>query len=531
MKDLKEYCNPFIETFQKHYYILWTISFGLGIYAGNRIAPIIKMPQYCYYAVVIFMFFFLSASFFFYLIKEETYRRMRIKIILFPLVLVPVIILFLTGLLQSYHCSSSKDAMQNTGTSDIPVTVCIMGRVTGHPKVLYGDTCFDLSVRQLQYIQSSEKEEITVEPRVLNVNVRLESFNQLNISRDDFIKIRGRIYSSGDRIIMKSRNSDVEIMKINRPYEIIWKLRQKVYSCIKMTFERYLGSSDAHLAEALVLGNRDRISDYLYDAFKESGTAHLIAISGMHISFLALIVYMFAGGRSGKPALAVLIIIILLLYNFLIGSKASVERAIIWAVSAVAAESWHRENAASRLLCISFIMLLVINPGFSDDAGFWLSFSAMSGIVFIYPVFRKISRLFKITKKITDNYFAGTLMAAISVQIACGPVILYYFGSLPLVSPLSNVCILMFFYPLIFILFLSAFLSIIWPPAAGFVLKCSPVLFDIVKKIAVFFSGPWAPSIENIVPSTARLFIYYLLLFSTALAAEALIDKRFDFYR
>jgi ComEC/Rec2-related protein len=531
MKNLKEHRNLFIEIFQKHYYILWTISFGSGIYAGNRIAHIIKMPQYFYYAAVIFMFSFLFASLCLYLKKEKIYRQVQVKIMFFPLILVPVIILFLTGFLQSYHQGSSQDAMQNIGASGMPVTVCARGRVTDHPSVLYGNTCFDMAVKQLQYIQSSTGERSTKGLQDFTVTVRLEGFNEMNILRDDFLEIRGRIYNSGDRIFIKSWNGDVNFLERSRPYEVLWQLRQNIYRCVKLTFERYLEYGDAHLAEALVLGNRNRISDYLYDTFKKSGTAHLIAISGMHISFLALIIYMFAGNRSKKTAVAVLIIIILLLYNFILGSKASVQRATIWAVSAVVAENWHRENTAPRILCISFIILLVINPGFSDDAGFWLSFSAMSGIVFIYPVFRKISGLFKITKKMADNYFAGTLMATISIHIACGPVMLYYFGSLPLISPLSNVFILPFFYPLIFMLFLSAFLSIIWPPAGGAVLRGTPVLFDIVTKVAEFFSGPWVPAIEKADLSTVRLFIYYLLLFSGALAAEFLIDKKFDFYR
>jgi ComEC/Rec2-related protein len=529
MKNLKEHRNPVIETVQKHYYILWTISFGSGIYAGKRIAFIIKMPQYFYYVAIIFMFAFLLVSLCCYL--KAASGRMQEKIIFFPLFLVPVIILFLAGFLQSCQQSGYQDAMQNTGTSGMPVTVYIKGRVADHPVALYGNTYFDMRIKELRYIQYSAPEDGRNGASNFTATVRLESFNEMGISRDDLLEARGRLYSSGDKIFIKSCSSNVNFLENESPHEILWQLRQKVYRCIKLTFDRYLDYGEAHLAEALILGNRNGISDYLYDAFKKSGTAHLIAISGMHISFLALIIYMVAGGRIGKPAAAALIIIILLLYNFILGSKASVQRATIWAICAVISEVWHRENAAPGILCMSFIIMLVINPGFSDDAGFWLSFSAMAGMVFVYPVLRKISGLFKMTKKAADNYFTRIVVATISIQMACGPLILYYFGSLPIISPISNVFILPFFYILISMLFLSAFLSIIWPPAGGVVLKSTPFLFDIVTGIAEFFSGSWSPSVKAGGISVLQMSGYYLLLFAGAIAAGALIDKKFDFYR
>jgi len=310
---------------------------------------------------------------------------------------------------------------------------------------------------------------------------------------------------------------------------MVFGFRQRIYRCIERTFAYNLDYRYGPLARALILGDRTGISDYQYDGFKKSGTAHLIAISGMHISFLALIIYMILGRAVKKPLLVVFITIILIMYNFILDLRPGVMRATIWVLSAIIAGSWNRERGSSRILCISFVIMLTFNPIFMDDAAFWLSFSAMTGVVFVYPIIRNILKVLKIPVKIINNYFTGIILLTASIQIICGPLLLYYFKSLPLISPVSNLFILPFFYGLIFMLFMAAFLSVIWPPAGGAVLKLTPFLFKAVSGIAVFFSDPVFTAIEIKNISIQQLSLYYFSIFVIFSIAKILLDKKFDF--
>ena len=192
-------------------------------------------------------------------------------------------------------------------------------------------------------------------------------------------------------------------------------------------------------------------------------------------------------------------------------------RATIWVLGTAAANTWNREFRPPYLLCMSFIILIMSFPGLIGDAGFWLSFAAMSGMVFIYPLVRRILKLLKLPIRILDNRLSSTILISLSIQLISGPLLLYYFGSLPLVSPLSNLFILPFFYVLISVLFLAASFSIIWPPAGGALLRLSYFIFKPVCSIARFFSDIRFPSIEISDLPARYIFIYYftiLVLFS-----------------
>jgi competence protein ComEC len=225
------------------------------------------------------------------------------------------------------------------------------------------------------------------------------------------------------------------------------------------------------------------------------------------------LIYLALEKICSRPVLVTAIMIILLLYNFILGPRASVMRSTIWVISAAAAGSWDREFRSSYIICISFILMIILNPVFICDAGFWLSFSAMAGIIFIYPVLRDSLRTVKLHRKIIDSHVARTILVTVSIQLICGPLLIHYFSSLPLISPVSNLIIFPFFYILLLLLFLAAFTSIIWPPAGGILLKLTPALFRCVYGITGFFSHSRLPSLTIEKLSGGHLLIYYFIVF------------------
>ncbi len=475
------------------------------------------------------MFSILFGSFYFYL-KIVCPERIEAdkKVIIF-LAVIPVIIFFICGFMISNNNKDRSLIGPGEDCTDSIVMVQVRGRVSSHPEILYGSTYFDMVIKRSDYLEVSRKGSRTLNESDYMVNIILKGQDDKNIERDDILNIEGELYVTGGDIFIKANSSNIEFLERNGPYDMIFGFRQKIYRCIERTFTHDLDYRHSPLARALILGDRTGISKYQYDRFKKSGTAHLMAISGMHISFLALIIYIILGKVVKKPLLIAFIIIILILYNFILGPGASIMRATIWVLSAIIAGSWNRERGSSRILCISFMAMLTLNPLFIDDAGFWLSFSAMAGVVFVYPVMRNILKVFKIPEKMTNNYFTAAILLTVSIQIVCGPLLLYYFKSLPLISPVSNLFILPFFYILISMLFLAAFTSIIWPPAGGAVLKMTPFFFEAVSGIADFFSDSIFPAIEIENMPIQWLSLYYFLIFIALAIVKILLAKRFDF--
>lgn len=455
--------------------------------------------------------------------------------ILLTLVLIPVLMMIVMGYLTAANSVESPEtglsSILEEDEGSISGIVTASGRVSSHPVIKYGSLYFEMAVKSFGdkaeaagSIPAGEQAGIIGAGGKINMIIRRPG--GLIIKRDDFIEVKGEAGTSAGGPSIRANPSNIRLLDADDFLEKIFEFRKTVYNCIRRTYYRYLSYRYAPIAEALILGNRTHVPGRLQDDLKQSGTAHLMAISGMHISFLVLILYIILGRSRPGLISAAFIIIFLVAYNYLLGLKASVLRASIWMMAAIIAGQWNRESNRPRILCISFILLLILNPSFMEDAGFWFSFAAMSGIVFIQPLLMKASGTVPAIKRIVNNYLYRTLILTISIQITCGPLLLYYFRYLPLVSAVSNICILPFFYALLLLLMVSAFFAIIWPPLGGVILKVTPPLFKIITGLAGFFSKSGLPVLKasNVVP--VQLLVYYLALFLLLLLARSSLEKR-----
>jgi ComEC/Rec2-related protein len=504
----------------KYYCHIWAIFYGLGIFSGTKAWNNISIPGYMQYIFVILMFLILGGSIFIYIRNSGNNGNKTRGQKQLLLIFVPALIFFMCGyLLQAAGVKPVQiDAKE---TKAITREVRVQGRVCSHPETVYGSIHLDI------VIESSNSNELK---RGDTISVVIKRPKLKDIYRDDVLDIVGELKLAKNIPVLEAWSVDFALSTDRSLGGAAFRLRQRFYKCISGAFSNYLKTDHAALARALILGDRRYLTENQYDIFKQSGTAHLIAISGMHISFLAAIIYLVLGKVFRKPMLLLMLALILLFYNFILGSAASVMRATIWVLGAAAASSWNRKFRPSYILCISFIFLSILEPGFVKQAGFWLSFSAMAGIVFIYPGIKKLMLSLKVPGGFMDNHIVSTILVTISIQLFCGPLTLYYFGSLPLISPIANLAILPFFYILILLLFIASAVCIIWPPAGGIVLQLVPFIVRPVYAIARIFSHPRFPSIEVDTIQAGKLFIYYFTILAVLFIIKILTVKRFDFW-
>ncbi len=521
-----------------NHYILWTISFGLGLFLGIKLFPYFQMSSLLYFSIICAVLF-ASLPGPIYILRKNTISDGNVPEFknLLLIVIIPVVVMVLMGYLVG---SNNKEAgridlspmieSEKFGTSGF---IIAKGRVSSHPVIKYGSLYFEMDAECFWHAVDSEdiKGENIEDGRI---DIIIKRPGTLRVKRDDFIEVRGEAGTSANGSLIRANSRNIKLISAENIFERSFEFRKTVYNCINRTFYKYLNYRYAPIAEALILGNRTNFPHRLQDDLRKSGTAHLMAISGMHISFIVLIIYIIAWRSKRDFLLLVFIIMFLIMYNFLLGLKASVLRASIWMIAAAAAGQWNRQSNKSRVLCISFILLLILDPSFIHDIGFWFSFAAMAGVVFIYPLFIKILSNIPAVRQITGNPIFRTFVLTISIQLACGPLVLYYFKYLPLISAVSNILILPFFYLLLLLLVVSALFAIVWPPLGGIVLKATPSLFKIIIWLTDFFSRPGLPVIKasNIMP--LQLSMYYLSLIIILITANDLLEKKmkgklFDF--
>lgn len=224
----------------------------------------------------------------------------------------------------------------------------------------------------------------------------------------------------------------------------IYRLREHAKSTLYQLFP----DPEASLLIGILLGIETGIPETVKKAFQDSGTAHIVAISGFN---MAIVAGLFAGvfGRLlGKRRGALAAILSITLYTVFVGAAPPVVRAAIMSgLSVFAAQVGRRGNGLNTLAIVAAVMVF-FEPNILWDIGFQLSFLATLGLVLyagpLMQLFASLAARFlpaasaKRTAELMGEYFLFTM----AVLITTVPITVYYFGRLPLVTPLSNLTIL-----------------------------------------------------------------------------------------
>ncbi len=195
------------------------------------------------------------------------------------------------------------------------------------------------------------------------------------------------------------------------------------------------------LLQALVLGYKRGVDPETRAAFQLSGTAHILAVSGMHVG-LVLTLWLFLlrqlPGRLSHHWLSQSALIgLVVFYGFLTGASPSAMRAVLMGTLAILARMMYKPYAAANALGIAAFLQLCFQPNLLYEVGFQLSYAAVGGILVFYP---PLQRVWPTPKKAPRALLYVRDLISISVAAQAGTFFLSwaYFGRLPLYFLLAN---------------------------------------------------------------------------------------------
>ena len=198
-----------------------------------------------------------------------------------------------------------------------------------------------------------------------------------------------------------------------------------------------LGPAGA-LVEALVTGVRDRIDDAQREVLRRTGTAHLLAISGLHIGLAAGLGFL--AGRLAGPWVvpgvapvrlgALAGIAVAAGYAALAGFSLPTRRALVMTVVVLGALCARRRLAGSTVFCLALLAVLVLEPPAVLAPGFWLSFCAVAALMY-----GTLGRAHP-TGSVLD--WRRWVVPQIVVTAGLAPLVVHWFGEQPIAGPLAN---------------------------------------------------------------------------------------------
>lgn len=271
--------------------------------------------------------------------------------------------------------------------------------------------------------------------------------------------------------------------------------------------------TEAGLFKAFFLGDRSEIDEEQYDLIRTGGAAHMLAISGLHLSLIGKLLLDLLKKLRMPLALSLTIAdLILLLYVMMLDGSASAWRAYIMFSSAAFASLLGRSYDYLSALGLAGTLLLLCRPAYVSDSAFLLSFSAAAGIGIIYPVLRgALKDALKKLPPLLGKAFTAVIFS-ISIQLMGLPVTAYFYYSVPLYGVFVNIVMLPFLSLALVSVMTGAAVGVFFAPLGSFFIGFAHYFF-----IALLKACEWVAALPRAVITTGKpeewqIVLYYALL-------------------
>ena len=316
-----------------------------------------------------------------------------------------------------------RDAPSKGGRFKIPICVESMGKDLGALQSVKGNL--------LLFVESSPKvEQIRYGDRI---SIRATIYptesprnpNAFNYQRYlHFKNIHYQAFVQPDSLTVLSSGHGSAICR----YAFKW--RDQLLSILQ---DHFPDRDEYAVASALLVGYQEDLSDDLRAAYAETGSMHALAVSGTHVSMLYAAIMFFLlklplYGQKGRLIETLIAMLLIWLFTFITGATASVLRASIMFSIFLVGRAFFRNSSIWNTLGTSAFVLILYDPYILFDAGFQLSYAAVAGMVYFYPLFYKYS---PVLPKWLDECWK-VLLVGFAAQLGTLPLSLLFFHQFPI---------------------------------------------------------------------------------------------------
>ena len=285
---------------------------------------------------------------------------------------------------------------------------------------------------QIEEITQNGKE---IKAQKKNIYIQ-ENKTKIKLQYGDIIEVKGKyeepesrrnykgfdykLYLKTKNILgtLKSTNIKKVRHKIENPIEYIESKSIKLSENLKQKANNILPQEIASIFIGIILGDRTEIPEEAIENFRNANMSHILAVSGMHMSYLILLATQIIGKLIGKKQSYYISIILIIEYMFLTGFSASIIRAGIMGIILISSKIFYKNNDILTNIAISALIILLKNPYTILDLSFQFSYGGTIGII----LFQKfISKNF-LEKIIKSKKIIEIISVTISAQIIILPI-------------------------------------------------------------------------------------------------------------
>ncbi len=264
----------------------------------------------------------------------------------------------------------------------------------------------------------------------------------------------------------------------------------------------------------LVLGERELLDPAVYDGFRRTGTAHVLAISGLHVGLLVLVVLLFMqrfrGTTTGKWLVVAVVALLLLIYSQVTGNAPSVRRASIMTVVLLAGYAAGRQTYPLNSLAVADLLMLAADPLELYQAGFLMTNAAVASILLLYPLLSLPAASWKGGIGRFGRALWNPFCISLSAMAGVSPLIALYFGSFSIAGIAANLPVVFLVSAMIFSMLPALLLHLFQLPFAEHYAAAAWFFAHAALSVTGFFSR-WENASVAVRPDAVMVALYYVI--------------------
>ena len=309
------------------------------------------------------------------------------------------------------------------------------------------------------------------------------------------------LYANDLKYTASALIDDVKYLKTDKT------VAEHIKGKIKDNLTLGLTNENAEIAYSALFGDKDLLSDKQYNAYKLSGVAHLLAVSGLHVGIIVEVISKILNFRKSKKWWKFgIVATLLLMYTHLCGYSVSIIRASIMSLILMISQILGKEYDPFNSISLAGIVIFAINPLCVFDPAFLLSFACVIGITMLYMPIENALLKTKISPKIVKS-----LAMSLSTTIAIVIIMAYYFRTLNIISIIANVILIPIFTIGFTIVFAVSFVSF-FIPYLSYILYPVNYIFNSINIVATVLGNLSISNFNTIRFNYIAIIIYFVFL-------------------
>lgn len=241
--------------------------------------------------------------------------------------------------------------------------------------------------------------------------------------------------------------SEINVLKKTQANKLL-QISNSIFLKIKENIQKSYEPNISSIILGVMLGDTDQIDESIREDFSESNISHVLAVSGMHISYIIILVTNTTQKAFGKRKSKIIASFVLLIYMFITGFSVSVVRASIMGILFCMSFVVYRKSDTLNNIAIAALITLIDNPYSITGISFLLTYGGTLGIIYFNPIVEKAIKSLKIRNRRWKYVFLRIqrkfeniieiVSVSISAQIVIAPIIMMFFNTFGIGFILTN---------------------------------------------------------------------------------------------